>query len=110
MLFLSLPSITVDSIIPVIGILPEDITRTVQLGSPGTVVTWPEPQVSDNSGIVNLVSQSHTPGSFFPVGTTEVTYTYADPSNNRVMVSFDVNVIEGRLSIHQSLNHFNFSL
>ncbi|XP_071819452.1 uncharacterized protein [Apostichopus japonicus] len=84
----------VDSIIPVIGILPEDITRTVQLGSPGTVVTWPEPQVSDNSGIVNLVSQSHTPGSFFPVGTTEVTYTYADPTNNRVMVSFDVNVIE----------------
>lgn len=80
---------------PILSGCPGNIFEQVPLGTPGTVITWTEPQVSDNSGIVNLVSQSHTSGSFFVVGTTPVIYVFADPSNNEAECSFSVTVIEG---------------
>lgn len=98
--------LAVDSITPIISSCPVDLTETVPLGSAGTVVTWVEPQVSDNSGIVNLISQTHTSGSFFVVGDTSVIYTYADPTDNRVICSFVISVIEGRFSM--DFLHFVF--
>ena len=71
------------------------VTADTPLGSPGTVVQFTEPQATDNSGTVTLRSRSHSPGQFFQVGTTEVCYTFADPSQNTVDCCFDVIVVEG---------------
>ena len=49
----------------------------------------------DLSGIINA-SQSHIPGSEFPVGSTDVSYTYYDTSGNHATCSFAVIVQEGR--------------
>ena len=65
------------------------------LNSPGTTVTFQEPTANDNSGQVNLRSRSHAPGAFFPTGTTEVCYTFADAAQNTVDCCFDVTVTPG---------------
>ncbi|XP_072019635.1 hyalin-like [Amphiura filiformis] len=83
----------VDAVAPVVS-QPEDVTVTVPLGTLGTTINWDEPTATDNSGTATLVSRSRAPNSFFPVGTTPVTYTFTDPSGNTASVTFDVNVIE----------------
>ncbi|XP_072016323.1 uncharacterized protein [Amphiura filiformis] len=83
----------VDSTMPEIFCL-EDLTEETNLGSPGTTVTWIEPTAIDNSGVVSLSSQSHSPGSFFIVGETDVTYRFVDASGNEAQCTFVVTVIE----------------
>ena len=85
---------SVDRTSPVCG-QTSDVVETTPLGSPGTVVQFTEPQATDNSGTVTLRSRSHSPGQFFQVGTTEVCYTFADPSQNTVDCCFNVIVTEG---------------
>lgn len=84
----------VDSIPPVIA-CTNDLSQTVNTGVTGTTVTWTEPTATDNSGIVSLTSRTHAPGSFFPVGTTQVTYTFTDGAGNSASCTFSVTVIEG---------------
>ena len=73
-----------------------DVTETTDLGSFGALVTFSEPSAQDNSGVANLQTRTHRPGQFFQVGSTEVCYTFADPSQNSVDCCFDVIVIEGK--------------
>ncbi|XP_072013269.1 uncharacterized protein [Amphiura filiformis] len=82
--------------VPPVPRCPRDISTTTACNSGGTVeVTWDEPTVTDNSGTANVASQTHNSGrSFFQVGTTTVTYTFTDPSNNRASCDFVVTVIE----------------
>ncbi|XP_071839995.1 uncharacterized protein [Apostichopus japonicus] len=47
-------------------------------------ISWTEPSAISNDQQSDLVSQSHAPGNTFPVGDTDVTYTFADPINNAV--------------------------
>ena len=54
-------------------------------------VSWEEPIAADNSGVQTLNS-SHDPGSSFPVGVTEVTYTSTDPSGNKETQTFFITV------------------
>ncbi|XP_072051695.1 uncharacterized protein [Amphiura filiformis] len=86
----------VDRTPPVIigGPNPNGITETTACNTGGTTVSWPEPTATDNSGIATLASRSHTPGQFFPIGTTTVTYRFVDPTNNAATFSFDVTVNE----------------
>jgi hypothetical protein len=56
-------------------------------------VSWIPPVGLDNCPNVSVVS-SHTPPFTFPSGTTTVTYTATDASNNQTSVSFDVTVLE----------------
>ncbi len=86
--------ISVDDVAPIVA-RAEDITVTVPSGSPGRTVNFEEPTATDNSGIVTLVSRTRQPNSFFPVGSTPVTYTFSDPAGNTASVTFNVNVIEG---------------
>ena len=72
------------------------MTQTIPLGTFGTSVQFTEPRAQDNSGTANLQTRTHTPGAFFQVGTTEVCYTFADPSQNTVQCCFDVIIIEGK--------------
>lgn len=73
-----------DNEVPVISNCPANITQANDANQCGAVVTWTEPTATDNctpSGSL-VWTKSHTPGSFFPVGTTTVTYTAKDASNN----------------------------
>ena len=92
-LYINYIFISVDTIPPVIACI-NDITDTVNTGVTGATVTWTEPTATDNSGVVSLTGRTHQPGSFFPVGTTEVTYTFTDGSGNSATCVFNVNVIE----------------
>lgn len=89
-----------------VNVLPEncgasDTTRprfancptNMTLNAPNGVAaaTWAEPTVTDNCYPIAL-NISHASGSFFPVGTTTVTYTATDSRNNVGTCSFTVTV------------------
>ncbi|PIK52771.1 hyalin [Apostichopus japonicus] len=84
--------ISVDNIPPVIN-CPGDQTANTDISNSGVVVFFTEPTASDNSGTAILVLQTADPGDFFTVGTTPVTYTYRDPSNNQQSCTFNIVVV-----------------
>ncbi|MBK7030039.1 MAG: HYR domain-containing protein [Bacteroidales bacterium] len=86
-----------DTEAPVISNCPSNISQSNDLNQCNAIVTWTEPTATDNcTSSGNLVwTKSHTPGSSFPVGTTTVTYTARDASNNSsVSCSFTVTVTD----------------
>ena len=78
---------------------PDDISRTIPLGSGTISLTWTEPRATDNCGQVTLQSRNYEPGDQFGRGTTTVTYVFVDSSQNRVSCSFTVTIEEGKESI-----------
>ena len=76
---------------PEIDNMPADITTTNDEGDCGALVSWAEPVAWDNCEVIELVS-SHENGGFFPVGTTEVTYTAKDDSDLEYSESFLITV------------------
>lgn len=75
------------------------------LAPPGTttaVVTWPEPTATDDSQIPPTLTQSHFPGSVFPLGTTTVSYIFVDPSGNQAILTFDVVVSRKCILLHSA--------
>ena len=62
----------------------------VTAGSTTQTATWTEPTATDNTGMTPTVSSSHQPGDSFPVGTTQVTYTFTDQAGNQAQCSFTV--------------------
>ena len=79
---------------------PSDVAATTECNTAGRNVTWQPATATDDSGTATLVSQSHQVGQFFVVGTTIVTYVFADPSGNTGSCSFTVTVNEGGSSIN----------
>ncbi|WP_346855037.1 HYR domain-containing protein [uncultured Draconibacterium sp.] len=82
---------------PVIANCPSNITQAVDEGECDALVTWTAPTATDNcTASGDLVwTISHAPNSSFPVGTTTVTYSVKDSSNNTSSVcSFDVTVTD----------------
>lgn len=77
---------------------PQDISRTIPLGSGTTSITWTEPRATDNCGQVTLQSRTHEPGDQFGRGTTSVTYVFVDGSQNAVTCGFSITIIEGKFS------------
>ncbi|XP_071488833.1 hyalin-like [Diadema antillarum] len=71
---------------------PPNIVSTVELGVTSTAVTWALPTATDLSGVAVFQSSTHTPGSTFNVGVTDVTYVYADGSGNTGSCTFTVTV------------------
>ena len=69
-------------------VLP-DISRDTDNNLPTASVSWAEPMATDNSGTVTVQSVFSSPHSF-PIGSTTVTYTATDPSNNMVTREFKV--------------------
>jgi VCBS repeat-containing protein len=70
-----------------IGPLPNDP------GQCGRIVTWAAPTASDNCPGVSLMT-SHNPGSFFPVGTTTVTYTATDAGGRTKICQFTIQITD----------------
>ena len=80
------------------------VTADAPCNSQGTTVIFDEPTATDNSGTVTLASRTHTPGDFFPIGNTEVTYVFEDSAGNSASYTFTVNVREGNIF---SVNYFH---
>ena len=74
-----------------------NIAQTVPAAGQTTAVTWTVPTATDNVTPVNqiLMTQTHTPGSQFGVGTTEVRYLFQDAAGNSALCIFNV-VITGK--------------
>ncbi len=82
---------------PVISGCPSPITVQTGPNNPNCsqTATWTEPTANDNcDGPVAFFSRSHAPGSAFPVGTTQVTYTFKDSKGNTNTCQFNVVVID----------------
>ena len=76
---------------PEIDNLPDDILSTNDAGDCGAIITWTEPNAWDNCSVSDL-SSTHPSGSFFPVGSTTVTYTATDDTGLQHSESFIVTV------------------
>ncbi|XP_033099723.1 uncharacterized protein LOC117103263, partial [Anneissia japonica] len=80
-----------DLIPPVLHDLPSDFSVNTSVGVNYTVVSWPAPSSTDNSGVVYQASLVQ-PGTVLEIGTHEVCYVAVDPSNNAVRECFFVTV------------------
>ncbi|MBL7817108.1 MAG: HYR domain-containing protein [Saprospiraceae bacterium] len=78
---------------PVIEGCPANINVTTPSTCANT--TWIAPYATDNCGTPTIVQTAGlSSGSCFPIGTTNVTYTAADATNNKTTCSFTVNVTQ----------------
>ncbi len=84
-----------DSGAPIFTNCPTDISDTALQGTCQTPVSWVEPTVTDECSILN-VTQTHSPGDIFPVGTTMVTYTATDGFGNTSSCSFNVTITDNQ--------------
>jgi gliding motility-associated-like protein len=80
-----------DNTMPDISSCPADITIEAE-SSCQSVVSWTPPTASDNCSVT--LSESHSPGSVFVLGTTTVSYTASDPAGNTTTCSFNVVVTD----------------
>ena len=71
---------------------PTDIIMTNDVGECGAVVTWTTPVPQDNCPGAMIITSSHNPGDFFPVGTTKVVYTMEDATGAVAQCSFFITV------------------
>ena len=71
---------------------PDPISFNVAMGITSMVVTWSEPTVTDNSGVIPAITRSHMPGESFPLGTTVVLYSYTDMTGNVATCSFTITI------------------
>jgi hypothetical protein len=97
--------IVTDSTPPVIS-CPADVAVTTGLGNNSAAVTYSAPITIDNCG-VPIVSCSQASGSAFPVGSTTVTCTAIDSSNNAASCSFLVTVLTPQSATEQLANSVN---
>ena len=73
---------------------PTNITVNNDNGECGAVVTWNAPIPADNCPGATVITSSHNPGDFFPVGMTKVVYTVEDATGDVAQCSFMVEVID----------------
>ncbi|MFC5196568.1 HYR domain-containing protein [Bizionia hallyeonensis] len=72
---------------------PNDISA-IATSEAGAVVTYTEPQGTDNCGVASTVLTTNLgSGDTFPIGDTTVTYETTDTSGNMVSCSFTVTVV-----------------
>ncbi|GAP69379.1 protein containing PKD repeat [Bacteroidales bacterium 6E] len=73
---------------------PADISKPMDPGTCGAVVTWTDPTVTDNcAGNVMLVRTDGTgldSGDTFPAGTTTISYLATDAAGNTATCSFEI--------------------
>ncbi|MFN8165954.1 MAG: HYR domain-containing protein [Bacteroidia bacterium] len=82
----------VDNVFPTINSCPSNISLNTS-GACNAIATWTAPTASDNCAGVTLTS-NYNSGDAFPIGTTTVTYTATDASNNVSTCSFTVTVAD----------------
>lgn len=85
-------TVTVNDTQPPSITCPANITTNADPNQCSAVVTYPAPTVSDNCPGVGAPTCSPASGSSFPAGTTTVTCSVTDSSNNTASCSFTVTV------------------
>ncbi len=92
-------SITVtDGINPIILNCPTNLFVPSTPGFCGANVTWPAPSVTDNcSGATISQTTGPSNGTFFPVGTTPVSYQAFDVAGNTATCNFSITVTDTEL-------------
>ncbi len=73
------------------------ITVPNDFGLCGTNVSWTPPTASDACDAMVDITSSHSPGDFFLVGTTTVTYTATDDAGNTATCTFDITVADTQI-------------
>jgi SdrD B-like domain/HYR domain/PA14 domain/Secretion system C-terminal sorting domain len=97
-------TVTVDNVCvgeqvsPVFAGCPASIATATAPPATSAVATWTAPTATDNCSSV-AITNSHQPGSFFPVGQTIVTYSVSDQSGNTANCTFFVTVSNGNTSV-----------
>ena len=81
-----------NNLLPVISGCPNPLPVIVPVGTTTRVVTWTEPTATDNSGVIPEVTQTHQSGDSFPIGMTEVIYTFTDQDGNSATCSFTITI------------------
>ncbi|MCP4121575.1 MAG: HYR domain-containing protein [Bacteroidetes bacterium] len=84
----------IDDEAPVFSGCPANISQSNDGGVCGALVTWTPPTAADNCLGDVVVTVSNPPGTFFPVGTTTVTYIATDVAGNTDSCEFDVTVTD----------------
>jgi PKD repeat protein len=79
-----------DTLSPVIIACPLDTVIVPDSSDCSPEVFWTEPTATDNC--TPTLTSDFAPGDNFPVGTTTVTYTATDESNNSTTCSFDITI------------------
>ncbi len=77
-----------DTVAPVIANCPANQTFQAT-GASGASASWTTPTATDNSGAATLTS-THPSGATFPIGSTTITYTARDATNNISTCAFIV--------------------
>ena len=90
-----IPHLVTDTTPPVIACPANQIITTSATSTTVTFTGSNAATGTDNSGGLVTFTYSPTSGSTFSVGTTLVTATGSDPSNNEATCTFDVIVIQG---------------
>jgi gliding motility-associated-like protein len=85
-------SYTRDNVAPWFKTVPTDIEAASDPGACGASVTWPAPVVEDCN--LKSVVSNPVPGTQFPVGVTNVSYTATDQAGNVTRFVFKVSVID----------------
>jgi hypothetical protein len=85
-------TVTVNDTQPPSITCPANVTKNADPNQCSAVATYPAPTVSDNCPGVGTPTCSPASGSTFPVGTTTVTCSVSDSSNNTSSCSFTVTV------------------
>lgn len=88
----------IDLLNPIFDNCPSNITLSSDAGVCGAVANWPAVTATDNCAIISLTS-THTSGSVFPIGTTQVTYTAEDTYGNTTLCQFNVTVTDNELPV-----------
>jgi len=70
---------------------PADITMSNDVGVCTAVVTWGDPNLTENCVLASS-GQTHNSGDTFPLGETTVTYSAQDTSGNTAICSFNITV------------------
>jgi hypothetical protein len=85
----------VDVTAPTVSDVPSDIVAHSDAGTCGAVVSWSPPTATDDCSDVGdiVVTNTHDPGDFFPVGVTPVSYSFTDECGNTATVNFNVEVL-----------------
>ncbi|XP_071804899.1 uncharacterized protein [Asterias amurensis] len=71
-----------------------NVTATTALGSDVASVSWVEPTVIDNSGVMISAGSNKRPGDEFGIGSTTVTYVALDDEGNSGRCEFEVIVTD----------------
>ncbi|MBK9673530.1 MAG: DUF2341 domain-containing protein [Bacteroidetes bacterium] len=80
-----------DLIPPVFSSCPLDIFVNATAGNCGAIVNWTSPTATDNCALASLFQTSGLPsGSFFPVGTTNISFIARDAASNISTCNFNV--------------------